>query len=263
MLNIVATNQDHFAAAPAAHVFANQHIPKVTVVVPTLNEAKNLPHVLPRIPSWVHEVILVDGRSQDNTIAVARELMPNIRVVLETRKGKGAALQAGFAAAEGDIIVMIDADGSMAPEEMNVYVGALLSGAEFVKGSRFMQGGGTNDMEFYRRLGNWGLMMLVRLGYGGRYSDLCYGYNAFWTHTLPALDLDADGFEIETLMNIRALKAGLKIAEVPSYEAERIHGVSNLRTIPDGFRVLRTIIKEKFVGKQQVSVETAVTPVWA
>ncbi|MEM7112414.1 MAG: glycosyltransferase family 2 protein [Chloroflexota bacterium] len=242
---------------------ASKQTPKVSVVVPTLNEAKNLPHVLPRIPNWVYEVILVDGRSSDNTVEVAQSLLPNIRVVLETRKGKGAALQAGFEAAKGDIIVMIDADGSMAPEEMNVYVGALLSGADFVKGSRFMQGGGTSDMEFYRRIGNWGLMMLVRLGYGGQYSDLCYGYNAFWKRVLPVLDLDADGFEIETLMNIRVLKASLKIAEVPSYESERIHGVSNLRTIPDGFRVLRTIISERFNTKTKKD-ETAVStrPAW-
>ena len=259
MLNITASTQNHIALNNQTN---STNTPKISVVVPTLNEAENLPHVLPRIPSWVYEVILVDGRSTDNTIEVAQELIPNIRVVLETRKGKGAALQAGFAAAKGDIIVMIDADGSMAPEEMNVYVGALLAGADFVKGSRFMQGGGTNDMEFYRRLGNWGLMMLVRMGYGGRYSDLCYGYNAFWKRVLPTLDLDADGFEIETLMNIRVLKAGLNIAEVPSYEAERIHGVSNLRTIPDGFRVLRTIITERFGRKKSMAKTAVAQPAW-
>ena len=255
-------NNTVFANPAVVAETTNIRAPRVSVVVPTLNEAKNLPHVLPRIPSWVYEVILVDGRSKDNTIEVAQELLPDIRIVRETRKGKGAALQAGFAAAKGDIIVMIDADGSMAPEEMNVYVGALLSGADFVKGSRFMQGGGTSDMEFYRRLGNWGLMMLVRMGFGGHYSDLCYGYNAFWKSVLPVLDIDSDGFEVETLMNIRVLKAGLNIAEVPSYEAERIHGVSNLRTIPDGFRVLGTIIKERFTSKKAVAKTLIAQPVW-
>lgn len=245
-----STQYNVFNNEADAEAMEANRIPKVSVVVPTLNEEKNLPHVLPRIPEWVHEVILVDGRSKDRTRAVARELIPDIRIVMERRTGKGAALQAGFAAATGDIIVMIDADGSMAPEEMHSYVGALVAGADFVKGSRFLQGGGTSDMEFYRRLGNWGLMMLVRMGFGGQYSDLCYGYNAFWKHVLPVLDLDADGFEIETLMNIRILKADLNIAEVPSYEDERIHGVSNLRTIPDGFRVLRTIVSEWFKGKK-------------
>jgi hypothetical protein len=100
-------------------------------------------------------------------------------------------------------------------------------------------------MEWYRKLGNWGLTMAVRAGFGGRYSDLCYGYNAFWTRVLPELDLDAEGFEVETMMNIRALKAGLEVAEVASFEAARIHGSSNLNTVTDGWRVLRTIVRER------------------
>src|SRR5690242_3841803 len=84
----------------------------VSVVIPALNEAENLPHVLPRIPAWVHEVILVDGHSTDATVAVARELRRDIRVIRQQGHGKGAALRSGFAAARGDIIVMLDADGS-------------------------------------------------------------------------------------------------------------------------------------------------------
>ena len=216
----------------------------VSVVVPTLNEEKNLPYVLPHIPSWVHEVILVDGHSTDATIEVARALRPDIRIVMQQGRGKGAALRTGFAAATGDIIVMLDADGSTDPREIPAYVGELLAGKDFVKGSRFLQGGGTADMTLFRRAGHTALLWLVRLLFGGRYSDLCYGYSAFWTRVLPRLNLDADGFEIETLMNVRALQAGLRIAEVPSFEATRIHGTSHLRTIPDGWRVLKTIIRE-------------------
>jgi glycosyltransferase involved in cell wall biosynthesis len=216
----------------------------VTVVIPALNEAANLPHVLPRIPTWVYEVILVDGHSTDNTVEVARELWPSIRVVEQQGKGKGAALRSGFSAATGDIVVMLDADGSTDPGEIPVYVGALLAGAEFVKGSRFLQGGGTSDMSPLRRLGNWGFTTLVTVLYGGSFSDLCYGYNAFWTRTIRSLGLDGDGFEIETMMNVRALRAGLRIAEVPSFEAERVYGESRLRTFPDGWRVLKTIVRE-------------------
>jgi glycosyltransferase involved in cell wall biosynthesis len=217
---------------------------KLTVVIPAKNEADNLPMVLPRIPSWVHEVVLVDGYSTDNTAAVARALRPDIHVVTQQGKGKGAALRTGFAAATGDIIVMLDADGSTDPAEIPAFVGMLLAGSDFAKGSRFLQGGGTSDMPLYRRMGNWGLTMLVKQLFGGQYTDLCYGYNAFWADAVRRLNLDGDGFEIETEMNVRALRAGLKIAEVPSFEAERIHGNSNLRTIPDGFRVLRTILRE-------------------
>lgn len=223
----------------------HQNRPTVSVVIPTYNEAKNLRHVLPYVPQWVDEIILVDGRSTDGTVEVARSLQPDIKVVMEPKKGKGVALRAGFAAATGDIIVMIDADGSMDPREIALYVGALIAGSEYVKGSRFLQGGGTSDMSPFRKLGNWGLTMAVRMLFGGGYSDLCYGYNAFWRRVLPVLELDGEGFEIETLMNVRALRAGLKIAEVPSFEADRVYGHSNLRAIPDGWRVLKTILRER------------------
>ncbi|MCB0994827.1 MAG: glycosyltransferase family 2 protein [Acidimicrobiales bacterium] len=214
------------------------------MVIPTLNESLNLIHVLPHLPAWIHELIIVDGRSNDDTVEVARRLWPDVVVVFEERPGKGAALRAGFTAATGDIVVTLDADGSMSPDEISTFVGALMSGADYVKGSRFIQGAGTGDMGVLRRSGNLGLTLLVRAGFGGRFSDLCYGYNAFWRSTLPALDLDGDGFEIETLMNIRAITAGLRVAEIPSFEAPRVHGQSNLRTFADGWRVLRTILRE-------------------
>jgi glycosyltransferase involved in cell wall biosynthesis len=217
----------------------------VSVVIPTLNEAQNLRHVLPRIPNWVDQVVLVDGGSKDRTVEVARTLLPEVRVVRELRPGKGVALRAGFRVARGDIIVTLDADGSNDPAEIPAFVGCLLAGADFAKGSRFAQGGGTTDMPLIRRVGNWGLQRLVRVAFGGRYSDLCYGYNAFWRHVLPVLDGDADGFEIETLMNVRVLAAGMRVTEVPSNEGPRIHGRSHLRTFPDGVRVLRTIIRER------------------
>lgn len=226
--------------------------PRVSVVIPALNEEKNLPYVLPKIPSWVYEVILVDGQSTDRTIETACQLWPGIRIVPQQGRGKGAALRSGFEAATGDIIVMLDADGSTSPAEIPAFIGMLVSGADFVKGSRFIQGGGTGDMEWFRRLGNWGLTTVVRMIFGGSFSDLCYGYNAFWTRVLPQLSLDANGFEIETLMNIRALEAGLKIAEVPSFEAARIYGMSHLRAIPDGWRVLKTIVKERLMHGNKI-----------
>jgi glycosyltransferase involved in cell wall biosynthesis len=220
-------------------------LPRVSFVIPTLNEAKNLRSLLPRIPDWVQEVIIVDGRSTDGTVAIARQLREDVRIVMEPRPGKGVALQAGFNAATGEIIVMMDADGSMAPEEAILFVGALMSGADLVKGSRFMQGAGSEDISIVRHLGNWSLTQLVRLLYGCSFSDLCYGYVAFWRKHVDTLGCDCDGFEIETLINVRALKSRLKIVEVASFEAPRISGESNLRAVRDGIRVLKTILRER------------------
>lgn len=232
----------------------------VSVVIPTFNEAANLPHLLPYLPSWLYEVIIVDGRSTDETVAVARALLPDVKVVLEPDKGKGVALRRGFKAATGDILVMMDADGSMNPSEIGLFVRHLRDGADFVKGSRFMQGAGSSDISWLRSLGNMALTQLVKLRFGGRYSDLCYGYAAFWRTVLPELALDGVGFEIETQMNIRALKAGLRIFEVPSFEFDRKYGESNLRTFPDGWRVLKTIMRESVGPSRRRRPENATTP---
>jgi glycosyltransferase involved in cell wall biosynthesis len=220
-------------------------MPTVSVVIPTLNEERNLCHVLPRIPAWVDEVLIVDGRSTDGTIAEAKRLLPGVRIVEEAEKGKGRALFTGMRAAEGDIVVALDADGSMDPRDIARYVYSLMAGADFVKGSRFVHGGRTDDMGPLRRLGNRGLTEVVRQVYGGRYSDLCYGYFALWRDVLPYLEGDAPGFEVETHVSVRALAAGMQVVEVPTFEAERIHGVSNLNTFRDGARVLRTIFAER------------------
>ena len=219
--------------------------PTISVVIPTLNEADNLPLLFPRLPPDLHEVLLVDGASDDGTVEVARQLYPRIRTMTQAGSGKGEALRMGFEAATGDIIVMLDADGSTDPSEIPAFVGALCSGADFAKGSRFLQGAGTEDMPLHRRLGNGVFVFLVRLLFGGRYSDLCYGYNAFWKDILPVLQLDSDGFEIETAMNIRALRARLRVVEVASFEYNRLHGAAKLRTVADGWRVLKTIFKER------------------
>lgn len=219
--------------------------PTVSLVIPTLNEAENLRHVLPTLPSVVDELVIVDGGSTDGTVEVVRELRPDATIVHDPRPGKGIALQSGFDAARGEILVMMDADGSMDPNDIATFVAALHAGADVAKGSRFMQGGGSSDLTPLRAVGNFMLTQAVRLTFGGRYSDLCYGYMAFWRHVLPAFDPGVPGFEVETFLNVRALAAGLRIVEVASYESPRIHGDSHLRTFRDGSRVLRTIARER------------------
>ena len=219
--------------------------PTVSVIIPARNEAANLPHVFDTLPEWVDEVIVVDGHSTDDTVAVARRLRPDAMVIAQPGTGKGDALMAGFAAASGEILVMIDADGSTDGAEIVRFVGALVAGADFAKGSRFSGSGRSDDITGVRRGGNRLLNMLVNGMFRTQFTDLCYGYNAFWARHLEVLAIDCAGFEIETLMNIRAAKAGLMIQEVPSHERRRIFGASNLRAFRDGWRILKVIIRER------------------
>ena len=234
---------------PRQQVSPTLVLPRVSFVIPTLNEEKNLPYLMPRLPGWAYEVIIVDGRSTDRTVEVARELRHDAIIVMEAKPGKGTALRAGFKAARGDVIVMLDADGSMAPEESIVFLCVLMIGADLVKGSRSLQGSGSADLSFFRALGNWGLTQAVRWLFWCSFSDLCYGYIAFWARHVHLFDT-CDGFEIETLINLRAVKHKLKIVEVASFESSRIHGLSNLRAIRDGTRILRTILRERLRSRR-------------
>jgi glycosyltransferase involved in cell wall biosynthesis len=226
-------------------------VPTVSVIIPARNEAANLPHVFATLPPWIDEIVLVDGHSADDTVAVTRALCPQAKIVAQAGMGKGDALLAGFAAATGDIIVTIDADGSTNGAEIVQFVGALVAGADFAKGSRFSGSGGSDDITGVRKYGNRLLSIMVNWMFGTQFTDLCYGYNAFWAHHLDAMDIDCTGFEVETLMNIRAAKAGLKIQEVPSHEHSRIFGASNLSAIRDGWRIFKVIMRERFGSLQE------------
>jgi glycosyltransferase involved in cell wall biosynthesis len=232
----------------------------VSVVIPTRNEAANIPYVLAGLTD-MDEVIVVDGGSTDGTSDVARAIRPDVVLIEQTGSGKGNALACGFRAARGDIVVMLDADASMDTAEIPALVEAIAAGPfTFAKGSRLMARGGSEDLTRIRRLGNRALVGLVNLLYGTRFTDLCYGYIAFWRRDLDALGfgagLDATekaarrmrsmGFEVETILNVRAARAGLNVVEVPSFERSRLHGTSNLNVVRDGLRVLRTIIVERF-----------------
>jgi len=215
-------------------------------VIPALNEAENLPHVLPRIPEVVDEVILVDGNSVDDTVEVAKRLYPAVRIVQQEGRGKGAALRCGFRAATGDIVVMLDADGSTDPAEIPAFIGVLLAGADYAKGTRFLQGAGTIDMPLYRRLGNKAFVILTNMLFRTRFTDITYGYNATWRCYEAALALEIDNWACEIIGNIRAARSGLRIVEVASFEYERISGEAKLATISAGWMILKAILREPF-----------------
>lgn len=222
--------------------------PTVSLVIPVRNEARNIGWVLEQITDEATEIILVDGDSTDVTIVTARRSRPDVRVVPQQGKGKGSALRTGFLAATGDIVIMMDADGSMSPSEIPHYVHFLANGYDFVKGSRFISGGSSLDITWFRQLGNRFLLAVFNWLYHGHLTDLCYGFCAFDRRYLDHLQLSATGFEIEAEMTVRAMQAGLRIAEVPSVELPRRTGASNLHAIRDGIRVLRTVLRHHRSG---------------
>src|SRR3954447_14365502 len=225
--------------------------PTVTAVIPTLNEADNLRWLLPRL-SGVDEVIVVDGESSDGTVDVTRRLRPDAVVISQPPAGKGAAMRAGFQAATSDVIVAIDADGSMDPKEIDAFVALICCGFDVVKGSRYCVGGGSDDLTRLRRAGNLWLTRLANMLYGVRWTDLCYGYIALRRSVVGRLGLEADGFEIETELCVNAITAGLRVAEVPSHELDRRSGESKLNARRDGLRVLRTMMRNRRTSPRPV-----------
>lgn len=215
---------------------------KVSLVIPTMNEANNIPHVFSKIPQIVDEVVVVDS-SKDKTVEAIKNIRPDAKIFVEEPKGKGKALKKGFEYATGDIVIMMDADGSMDPQEIPQFVKPLMDGYDAVKGSRIL--GGSDDLSLLRSFGNFCFVTLVNILYDTDYTDLCYGYRGFKKSALDKLKCASDGFDVETEQSIMMKKMGLKVCEVPSYEGRRIYGTSNLRTFGDGKKILMRILREK------------------
>jgi glycosyltransferase involved in cell wall biosynthesis len=236
--------------------------PGVSVIIPARNEEKNLPLILDSLPGSIDEVIVIDGNSTDDTVAVA-EAHPRVsRVVVQRSKGKGAALSLGLRVASHDYVVMIDADGSMDTQEIPAFVAALEAGADVVRGSRYLPAGGSEDLTPFRSFGNRVLTGLANVLFDVKWTDLAYGYAAFRKSALEQMDVFyydskigslpfsrgmsyGQGFEIESLIFCRSARRGLMVVEIPSVEASRWHGASNLKAIPDGFRALSAILVER------------------
>ena len=266
-VGVHTSNGHHHSHAIKQHpTEAVPSICTVSVVIPTLNEQHNIGWVLERMPPEVDEIILVDGHSIDRTVEIARAVRPDIVVVRQATRGKGAALRAGFGAATSDFVVMIDADGSMDPAEIHRYVTPLLNGYDLVKGSRFLDGGGSTDLTALRRFGSKAFVRITNALFFVRFTDLCYGFCSFRRECLKTLALTAHGFEIETEIAVHAAKAQLRIAEVPSMERERRSGVSKLHAFRDGQRVLRTLMRERVSNRNRPVVDPISEPVlgeWA
>jgi glycosyltransferase involved in cell wall biosynthesis len=226
---------------------------RISIIIPTLNEVKNIGEVIYKLKQvGCRDILVVDGKSVDGTAEYARKL--GAKVIMQNGKGKGLALRQAFrnGYVDGDIIIILDADGSMDPEEVPTFVSAIESGAEVAKGSRFLPRGQSEDMSAIRRVGNKLLVGILNFLCLTNYTDLCYGYIAFRRDALRRISprLTSDNFEIETEVCIKAKELGIKVVEVPSFERMRQHGNSNLNTFRDGFRILAFIVRESLLSER-------------
>ena len=220
-------------------------LPSVTVVICTLNEEQTVSHVLEKIPSFVTDVLIVDGNSNDNTVKVVREAYPSVRITTQPGKGKGDAIRHGIRESKGQIIVTLDADGSMDPADIIKFVKSLTQGSDFAKGSRFLPGVKTDDMPRHRLFGNWVFTTLTNILFRSKYTDITYGFNAFWKEKVRNIHVRSDGFEEVVEWNINIHRYGLKVIEVAVDEYERLDGEAKLRSFHDGARILKTILRER------------------
>ncbi len=216
----------------------------ISVVIPTLNEEGNIANVISGIGkvlrNYKYEIIVVDGHSKDKTVMIAKRL--GARVIYDNL-GKGSALVRGLNKAGGDVLISMDADMSNEPKELIALITNIEKGYDMCAGSRFMKGGGSEDIPFIRKIGNKFFVHLVNAIFRAQFTDMCYGYRSFSRTAFGKLRLKEKGFGIETEINIQAVKAGLKIKEIPSFEKKRESGQGKLRTFRDGYVIFRTIVK--------------------
>jgi glycosyltransferase involved in cell wall biosynthesis len=214
--------------------------PTVSLVIPVPAEAGGLDPVLEQVPDDVDEIVLVHDDAADEALGELRGYRHNIRIV--ERAGQ-AALQEGLRLAAGDIIVVMAADGRMQPREIAHYLHFLANGYDFVKGSRFICGGGSLGLTSFRRIRERVLLAMFRHRYDTNITDLSYGFAAFHRRHLERLDHSATGIRMGVEMTVRAVQAGLRIAEVPSVELPRRTAGSKLDPIRDGFGVVKTMLR--------------------
>ncbi len=221
----------------------NNHI---KIIIPTLNEKKNICTLIPNLRNkGYNNILIVDGNSNDGTVKCAEKM--GVHVIQQTGEGKGRALRQAFrSCSDGDIFVIMDADGSMSPSEISSFTKMIEQGADVVKGSRFLPLGGSEDLTAIRRVGNKILTLTFNLMFLTKHTDLCYGYFAFNKKALMKLSdcLTSEKFQIETEICVKSKILNLRIKEIPSFEHARKNGVSNLSTFRDGFEILRLLLIE-------------------
>lgn len=218
----------------------------VKVIIPALNEALSIGKVIAAIPKWVNEIIVVDNGSTDKTFEVAKQ--HGAKVVKEPRRGYGQACLTGMAALEHcDIVVFLDADFSDYPDEMNLLVEPIADKqAEMVIGSRVKSAKADQVLTPVQRFGNALSCWLIRLLWGGNFSDLG-PFRAIRWSSLQKLQMKDRNYGWTIEMQIKAVRMDMSIREVPVSYRKRI-GKSKISgtvkgSVMAGIKILSTIFK--------------------
>jgi dolichol-phosphate mannosyltransferase len=219
--------------------------PRVSVVIPTRNEAQTLRPVLEKCRPYADEILVVDGHSTDGTRELAASL--GARVVLDNGRGKGAALRQAIEMVRGDILVFIDADGSHDPEDIPKMIDPIARGeADHCIASRMR--GGSDELfstfgQFVRMLGGQMITLAINYRFGVRITDSQNGFRAFRTDAARILPLSENGTTIEQEMTIKSIRGRLRMVEVPIHEYARVAGESKINVWRDGPRYVFSCIK--------------------
>lgn len=214
---------------------------KISVVAVNLNEAGTIEKVLKTIPQEVDEVFVIDGHSTDESPVIASSL--GFPVIPQEGKGRGCAFRTGFKHVTGDVIIMLSTDGNERPGGITKLIDKISAGYDLVIASRFGQGKSL-DVTIIRRFGNWFLTKLINITGGTDLYDTQNGFRAIRKSCLDKMNIDAERFDIEAEITMKAGKMGLRVAEVPTIEDNREFGVSHLNTFRDGYRIFKRIIRE-------------------
>jgi len=222
--------------------------PKISVVIPTLNEESTIAEIIEGCKPYADEIIVVDGHSQDRTREVAERL--GVKVILDNKRGKGEALRYAVDFVSGDIIVFIDADGSHDPRDIPKLVEPIIKDeADHVSGSRLI--GGSSELhggfdECFRLMGSSFITACINWRFKVRLSESQNGFRAIKTHVIKQLGLKENITTIEQEMIMKTLKKGFRMAEVPSHEHERKMGYSKISIRKVWFRYVYSLIKYLF-----------------
>ncbi len=223
--------------------------PRISIVLPTLNEEENIGRVIDEVPRQALEqagyevqVLVVDGNSADRTRQIAEQ--KGATVMVEPRKGKGTAVMAAISSVDSDFIFMIDGDYTY-PATYIPDMLALLNHAPVVIGSRLKGWREKGAMSILNTVGNRILSLLATVLYQRKISDVCTGYWGFKAEVLKDLSIMATGFELEVELFSRLVSKGYSIAELPIYYRRRANP-AKLNPFRDGMRIAWALIARRF-----------------